>query len=432
MIKFNKLIEFFFSPVKNRPSFYPNSFSSRIFNNGTSGSTFTNNSTTNHTFKPIVNDFQASSLTNSPLTINSSPSFSPHLSSNNLSPNNNLTANNLATNNLATNNLATNNLTANNIAANNLTANYSSLINPTNLLNAQYNSSRWFGSMINNNTINTNPINGNTINSNGNPIHNNAFNNNVNSNSINYNEINNNLSANKLQQPTTVLVNPTPTSSTSQQNVIGSSNSLKSSAYSISNLLSKNNGAITNSDNKLINRLDLTSDSNNNSTKANKEINQTSLIGSINKNSYKENHLNYYNEFHASAFTNRHCFSANSLAKSINALNPFNTHYSTFNNNHNYLDRLDNISHSLSSPPGNLNTSNSLSSSSNDESTIDDILSESMSKSMNSNTSSNHIKKPLNAFMIYMQENRRLVLTESARKESAAINQKLGEMVSNN
>lgn len=40
-----------------------------------------------------------------------------------------------------------------------------------------------------------------------------------------------------------------------------------------------------------------------------------------------------------------------------------------------------------------------------------------------------HIKKPLNAFMIYMKEMRSKVIAESTLKESAAINQILGKKV---
>ena len=42
----------------------------------------------------------------------------------------------------------------------------------------------------------------------------------------------------------------------------------------------------------------------------------------------------------------------------------------------------------------------------------------------------NHIKKPLNAFMLYMREMRPIVQAECALKESAAINQILGRRVS--
>ncbi|XP_015786138.1 protein pangolin, isoforms A/H/I/S isoform X1 [Tetranychus urticae] len=40
----------------------------------------------------------------------------------------------------------------------------------------------------------------------------------------------------------------------------------------------------------------------------------------------------------------------------------------------------------------------------------------------------NHVKKPLNAFMLFMKENRAQVAAESAKKESATINQILGKM----
>jgi hypothetical protein len=41
-----------------------------------------------------------------------------------------------------------------------------------------------------------------------------------------------------------------------------------------------------------------------------------------------------------------------------------------------------------------------------------------------------HIKKPLNAFMLYMKEMRPVVQAECTLKESAAINQILGRRVS--
>ena len=41
-----------------------------------------------------------------------------------------------------------------------------------------------------------------------------------------------------------------------------------------------------------------------------------------------------------------------------------------------------------------------------------------------------HIKKPLNAFMLYMKEMRAKVVAECTLKESAAINQILGRRVS--
>ncbi len=42
-----------------------------------------------------------------------------------------------------------------------------------------------------------------------------------------------------------------------------------------------------------------------------------------------------------------------------------------------------------------------------------------------------HIKKPLNAFMLYMKEMRPVVQAECTLKESAAINQILGRRVRN-
>jgi hypothetical protein len=43
-----------------------------------------------------------------------------------------------------------------------------------------------------------------------------------------------------------------------------------------------------------------------------------------------------------------------------------------------------------------------------------------------------HIKKPLNAFMLYMKEMRPVVQAECTLKESAAINQILGRRVRTN
>ena len=41
-----------------------------------------------------------------------------------------------------------------------------------------------------------------------------------------------------------------------------------------------------------------------------------------------------------------------------------------------------------------------------------------------------HVKKPLNAFMLFMREKRAEVMKECSLKESAAINQILGKKVS--
>jgi hypothetical protein len=46
--------------------------------------------------------------------------------------------------------------------------------------------------------------------------------------------------------------------------------------------------------------------------------------------------------------------------------------------------------------------------------------------------SKGHIKKPLNAFMLYMKEMRPKIVAECTLKESAAINQILGRRVRNN
>lgn len=52
-----------------------------------------------------------------------------------------------------------------------------------------------------------------------------------------------------------------------------------------------------------------------------------------------------------------------------------------------------------------------------------------LSNAVNHNNNQPHIKKPLNAFMIYMKEMRPKVIEESTLKESAAINQILGKKV---
>lgn len=44
----------------------------------------------------------------------------------------------------------------------------------------------------------------------------------------------------------------------------------------------------------------------------------------------------------------------------------------------------------------------------------------------------NYVKKPLNAFMLFMKEERQKVVKECTLKESAAINQILGRKVSRN
>lgn len=51
------------------------------------------------------------------------------------------------------------------------------------------------------------------------------------------------------------------------------------------------------------------------------------------------------------------------------------------------------------------------------------------SNSMSESAKKQHIKKPLNAFMLYMKEMRAKVVAECTLKESAAINQILGRRV---
>ena len=50
-------------------------------------------------------------------------------------------------------------------------------------------------------------------------------------------------------------------------------------------------------------------------------------------------------------------------------------------------------------------------------------------KSHSNQQEKNHIKKPLNAFMLYMKEMRPKIVAECTLKESAAINQILGRRV---
>ena len=53
-----------------------------------------------------------------------------------------------------------------------------------------------------------------------------------------------------------------------------------------------------------------------------------------------------------------------------------------------------------------------------------------MERKKQAKNSKPHIKKPLNAFMLYMKEQRAKVVSECTLKESAAINQILGRKVS--
>lgn len=93
----------------------------------------------------------------------------------------------------------------------------------------------------------------------------------------------------------------------------------------------------------------------------------------------------------------------------------------------NYADSMSHNGHCDSSP--NLNTSNSLSSSLNDDgSTADGMLSSSQLKQRDC-SNQKHIKKPLNAFMLFMRDYRPRLLSQSNMKESALINQQLGKMV---
>jgi len=98
----------------------------------------------------------------------------------------------------------------------------------------------------------------------------------------------------------------------------------------------------------------------------------------------------------------------------------------------NLIDITSSCKNPLSQSSNNLNTSNSNSLGSMNDSTgeLSDSMSKSMSKSLNNSVTANGpgIKKPLNAFMLFMQDYRVSVRNESPSKESAAINQKLGKM----
>lgn len=60
------------------------------------------------------------------------------------------------------------------------------------------------------------------------------------------------------------------------------------------------------------------------------------------------------------------------------------------------------------------------------------IQTENSKDSMSNDKKKPHIKKPLNAFMLYMKEMRAKVVAECTLKESAAINQILGRKVNIN
>lgn len=103
-------------------------------------------------------------------------------------------------------------------------------------------------------------------------------------------------------------------------------------------------------------------------------------------------------------------------------------------NNHDSSNHNNNTNNNNNNNPGvsNKNRGNSDFSDSNGSSKLAKNSPNSRSQSSNGSdreslNSKGHIKKPLNAFMIYMKEMRAKVIAESTLKESAAINQILGK-----
>ncbi|KAI2795890.1 Transcription factor 7-like 2, partial [Blomia tropicalis] len=141
-----------------------------------------------------------------------------------------------------------------------------------------------------------------------------------------------------------------------------------------------------------------------------------------------------------SSSSNNRQMSSNSL--SANANNNNNTINTTTNNNNNNNNNNHDSTSNGSSSHNNNNNNPSISnknrnsnidiSESNGSSKLSKCSPNSRSQSSNgsdhdSSNNKGHIKKPLNAFMIYMKEMRAKVIAESTLKESAAINQILGK-----
>lgn len=91
------------------------------------------------------------------------------------------------------------------------------------------------------------------------------------------------------------------------------------------------------------------------------------------------------------------------------------------------------LNHVNQNHQNNNSSSNNASSNNNNHSSSNHSTSSNNSTSNNNNNSSKnaigHVKKPLNAFMLYMKEQRTKVVAEHMLKESAAINQILGKKV---
>lgn len=107
-------------------------------------------------------------------------------------------------------------------------------------------------------------------------------------------------------------------------------------------------------------------------------------------------------------------------------------------NHHHHLNNLSN-NNSTSNRLNHLNQSSGSNSSSghllngsltpNHHNNLRNIDDDSRSVSSNNSNNMSHVKKPLNAFMLYMKEQRPRVVNEYTLKESAAINQILGKQV---
>lgn len=102
-------------------------------------------------------------------------------------------------------------------------------------------------------------------------------------------------------------------------------------------------------------------------------------------------------------------------------------HLNNLSSSNNRLNHLNQSSGSNSSSGHLLNSSSNITS--NHHNNLRNIDDDSRSVSSNNSNNMSHVKKPLNAFMLYMKEQRPRVVNEYTLKESAAINQILGKQV---
>ena len=114
----------------------------------------------------------------------------------------------------------------------------------------------------------------------------------------------------------------------------------------------------------------------------------------------------------------------NSLIKIIYIFSSMHSHMGPFYSRH--LQSMNHFNHHQST---NHSTSNNSSTHHPSSSESSNSISEHSSSRSQSEKKKNHIKKPLNAFMMFMKEMRPQVQAECTLKESAAINQILGRRV---